>query len=287
MTPKPLQAVRLKSGFVAYSVIPGFRLSAAITLFFISLLILLPLSALALRPWELGWDGLLRLFSQPRLQAALSLSFGTSALAALTNTGAGLLVAYVLTRFRFPGKPLVDALVDLPFALPTAVAGVALTALYGPHGLIGEPLMQLGIKAAYSPLGIYLALVFIGLPFVVRQVQPVLADYEAELEEASATLGATPIQTFVRVVLPSLGPALLSGFALAFSRGLGEYGSVIFIAGNMPMLSEIAPLLIVIRLEEFDYAGAAAIGLIMLCLSFGALFLINLAQLMFAQQGRR
>jgi sulfate transport system permease protein len=218
--------------------------------------------------------------------AALKLSFGTSLLAALTNVPLGLMVAWTLTRYEFPGRRLVDALVDLPFALPTAVAGIALTAIYAPTGLLGEPLAKLGIKAAYSPIGVYIALLFIGLPFVVRTIQPVLQDFDREVEEAAHTLGATNWQRFWLVALPALAPALLSGASLAFARAVGEYGSVIFIAGNMPLKSEIAPLLIVIKLEQYDYAGAAAVGLAMLVISFGALLAVNGLQMVLARRGR-
>ena len=214
----------------------------------------------------------------PRVIASYRLTFGASLLAALTNAVFGLLVAWVLVRYRFPGKRLIDAMVDLPFALPTAVAGIALTALYASHGWIGSVLEPLGIKVAFTPLGVVVALTFIGLPFVVRTVQPVLEDLEPELEEAAATLGATRSQTFVRVIAPTLAPALLTGFALAFARAIGEYGSVIFIAGNMPMVSEITPLLIITKLEQYDYTGATALAVVMLVLSFALLLLINLLQ---------
>ena len=214
----------------------------------------------------------------PRVIASYRLTFGASLLAALTNAVFGLLVAWVLVRYRFPGKRLIDAMVDLPFTLPTAVAGIALTALYASHGWIGSVLEPLGIKVAFTPLGVVVALTFIGLPFVVRTVQPVLEDLEPELEEAAATLGATRSQTFVRVIAPTLAPALLTGFALAFARAIGEYGSVIFIAGNMPMVSEITPLLIITKLEQYDYTGATALAVVMLVLSFALLLLINLLQ---------
>ena len=253
--------------------LPGFRLSLGFTLFYLSIVVLIPLAALIIRPWELGFGGFIHAVTQPRVLAALKLSFGAAAIAAVVNTVFGLLVAWALTRYRFPGHRLIDALVDLPFALPTSVAGIALCTLYAPNGWIGELLTPLGIKVAYTPLGVVVALIFIGLPFVVRTLQPVLADLGREPEEAAATLGAARFQTFRRVILPALTPALITGGALAFARAVGEYGSVIFIAGNLPMKSEIAPLLIIIKLEQFDYAGAAAIGVVML----GASFLILLA----------
>ena len=221
-----------------------------------------------MRPWELGLAGVWHSVTEPRVLAALRLSFGAAALAAAVNVPFGLLVAWVMVRYRFPGRGLADSLIDMPLALPTAVAGIALTALFSPKGWIGAWLLPLGIKVAYTPLGILVALVFVGLPFVVRTLEPVLMDLPLDAEEAAATLGATRAQTVRRVVLPALVPALLAGFAAALARGVGEYGSVIFIAGNMPMISEIAPLLIVIRLEQLDYAGAAALGLVMLLVSF-------------------
>ncbi|MCR5875226.1 sulfate ABC transporter permease subunit CysT [Phenylobacterium sp. J426] len=256
------------------------------TLTYLGLLVVLPLTALILRPWELGASGVWETLTEPRVLSALRLSFGVAALAALANVPLGLLVAWTLTRYEFPGRRVIDAFVDLPFALPTAVAGIALTAIYAPTGLLGEPLARLGIKTAYSPLGIFIALVFIGLPFVVRTVQPVLQDLDVEVEEAAQTLGATNLQRFRMVVLPALLPSLISGFSLAFARAVGEYGSVIFIAGNMPLKSEIAPLLIVIKLEQYDYAGAAAVGLAMLTISFGALLAVNALQVFLARRGR-
>ncbi|MGD0141817.1 MAG: sulfate ABC transporter permease subunit CysT [Rhizomicrobium sp.] len=260
------------------SALPGFGLSLGFTLFYLSAIVLVPLAALAIRPWTLGWDGFVAEVTAPRVLAALKLSFGGAAIAAAINTVFGLIVAWALVRYRFPGKRLLDALVDLPFALPTAVAGIALSTLYAPSGWLGAPLALLGIKVAYTPLGVIVALTFIGLPFVVRTLQPVLADMGTDAEEAAATLGASRMQTFRRVVLPALAPALTTGAALSFARAVGEYGSVIFIAGNLPMVSEIAPLLIVIKLEEFDYAGAAAIGLVMLGISFTMLLALNLLQ---------
>ena len=265
---------------------PGFPLALGLTLTWLSLIFLIPLSALLLRPWELGLSGFWTVVTDPRVLAALQISFGAAALAATINAGLGLLIAWVLSRYDIPGRRWVDALVDLPFALPTAVAGIALTAIYAPNGPLGAPLAELGIRVAYTPLGIVLALVFVGLPFVVRTVQPVLEDLDREVEEAARTLGATPRQTAWRVVLPALAPALLTGVALAFARAAGEYGSVIFIAGNMPLRSEIAPLLIVIKLEQFDYAGAAAVGLAMLALSFTVLLLLNMLQGLLARRGR-
>lgn len=257
----------------------GFGLSLGITLAWLSILVLMPLAALAVRPWEHGPGHVIEVIANPRTLAALRLSFATALGAALVAAVAGSVCAWVLVRYRFPGRDIVDALIDLPFALPTAVAGIALASLYAPSGLLGRPLDGLfGIQVAYAPLGIGVALVFVGFPFVVRALQPVLADLEPELEEAAATLGAGRLRTFGLVLVPALGPALISGSATAFARAVGEYGSVIFIAGNLPMVSEIAPLLIVIRLEEFDYAGAAAIGLVMMGLSLGLLVLINRLQ---------
>ncbi|HTW35559.1 MAG TPA: sulfate ABC transporter permease subunit CysT [Rhizomicrobium sp.] len=260
------------------SALPGFLPTFAFTIFYLSAIVLIPLAALAIRPWSLGLDGFIKAVTTPRVLAALELSFGAAAIAAIINTVFGLIVAWVLVRYRFPFKRLIDALVDLPFALPTAVAGIALATLYSQKGWVGAPLSELGLKIAYTPLGVVVALTFIGLPFVVRTLQPVLSDLGLEAEEAAATLGATRFQTFRRVVLPALVPALLTGAALAFARAVGEYGSVIFIAGNLPMVSEIAPLLIVIKLEQFDYAGAAAVGLVMLSASFLILLMLNALQ---------
>jgi sulfate transport system permease protein len=268
------------------SVLPGFPLALGVTLTYLGLIVIIPLAALALRPWELGLDGVWRTLTDPRVLAALRLSFGVSALAALVNAPLGLIVAWTLVRYEFPGRRILDALVDLPFALPTAVAGIALTALYAPTGPFGALAAHLGIKTAYTPLGIFIALLFIGLPFVVRQVQPVLQDFDREVEEAAHTLGASTWQRVSRVMLPGLAPALVSGVSLAFARAVGEYGSVIFIAGNMPMKTEIGPLLIVIKLEEYDYAGAAAIGLAMVLISFGSLMAINALQVLLAGRGR-
>lgn len=260
------------------TVLPGFGLTMGLTLAWLSLIILIPLAGVFVWSAGLGWEEFSRLAFDPRTIAALKLSFGAAFIAAAVNVVFGFLVAWVLVRYNFPGKRLFDAAIDLPFALPTAVAGLAFTALYAPNGWLGSWLVPLGIKVAYTPLGIVVALIFIGLPFVVRSVQPVLSDFDKELEEASATLGATRLQTVRKVVLPVLIPSLLTGFALAFARGVGEYGSIIFIAGNIPYVSEIAPLLIVIRLEEFNYPGATAIAAIMLVISFVLLLLINLLQ---------
>jgi sulfate transport system permease protein len=256
-------------------VLPGFGLSLGFTLFYLTFIVLVPLLALVLRPWPLGVDGFWAAISTPRVLASLRLSFGMAAIAALIDTFFGSVLAWVLVRYRFAGKGLFDALIDLPFALPTAVAGIALSTLYAPKGWIGAILAAHGLRVAYTPWGVLVAMVFIGLPFTVRSLQPVLDDLGLELEEAAATLGATRAQTIARVVLPSLAPAILTGAALGFARGVGEYGSIIFIAGNLPMISEIAPLLIVTKLEQFDYAGAAAIGVVMLAASFVMLLALN------------
>jgi sulfate transport system permease protein len=248
------------------------------TIFYLSAIVLIPLAALVIRPWSSGFDGFWRIVTDHRVLAALRLSFGAAAIAAGINAVFGPIVAWVLIRYRFPGKRLLDALVDLPFALPTAVAGIALSTLYAPQGWLGEPLSQLGIKVAYTPLGVVVALTFIGLPFVVRTLQPVMVDMSRDAEEAAATLGATRLQTISRVVLPALLPSLITGTALAFARAVGEYGSVIFIAGNLPAISEIAPLLIIIKLEQYDYAGAATIGVIMLAASFVFILALNALQ---------
>ena len=260
------------------SVLPGFGPALGFTLFYLSAVVLVPLAALVLRPWELGLQGFIDAVTAPRVLAALRLSFGGAALAASINGFFGLIVAWVMVRYEFPFKRFVDALIDLPFALPTAVAGIALVALYGPNGWIGSLLAQLGMKVAYTPAGIIVAMTFIGLPFVVRTLEPVLEDFDRESEEAAATLGAARFQTFLRVVVPAIAPALITGTALAFARAVGEYGSIIFIAGNVPLVSEIAPLVIVTKLEQFDYAGAAAVGVTMLAISFLILLAINLLQ---------
>ncbi len=266
------------STFKQHSILPGFNLALGFTLLYLSLIVLIPLSAAFIRTAELTWSEFWSIVTTPRVLASYRLTFGVSFAAALVNAVFGLLVAWVLVRYHFPGKKIVDALVDLPFALPTAVAGIALTALYSGNGWIGQHLKPFGIKVAFTPLGIFVALTFIGLPFVVRTVQPVLEDIEAELEEAAATLGANRWQTFTHIIFPVLFPALMTGFALAFARAIGEYGSVIFIAGNMPMISEITPLLIVTKLEQYDYAGATALSVVMLVISFILLLIINLLQ---------
>jgi sulfate transport system permease protein len=260
------------------SVIPGFGLALGFSLTYLCLIVLIPLAALVLKTSALGLEEFWRIATDPRTLAALRVSFGLSLAAAAVNAVFGFIVAWVLVRYQFPGRRVLDAIVDLPFALPTAVAGIALTALYAKNGWIGQFIEPLGLKIAYTPKGIFIALVFIGLPFVVRTVQPVLEDLSVEAEEAAATLGASRRQTFFRVVLPVLLPATLTGFALALARAVGEYGSVIFIAGNIPFVSEIAPLLIIIRLTEFNYAAATAIATIMLAISFVLLLFINLLQ---------
>jgi len=266
------------------SAIPGFGLALGFTLTYLSLIVLIPLAGLVLKSATLGLAGFWDTVTESRTVAALRLSFLASLFAATVNAVFGTIIAWALVRYRFPSRRLLDAFVDLPFALPTAVAGIALTALYAPNGWIGGLLAPLGIKVAYTPLGILVALIFIGLPFVVRTVQPVLEEFDRELEEASASLGANRGQTVFRVMLPTLMPAILTGFALALARAVGEYGSVIFIAGNMPFVSEIAPLLIVIKLEQFQYAQATAVGTAMLMISFGLLFFVHLIQ---AWQRRR
>lgn len=261
-----------------WRVLPGFGLTLGYTLFYLSAVVLIPLAAVFFKTATLDWVTFWDVITAPRVVASYKLSFGASLLAAGINLVFGLLLAWALVRYSFPGKRLVDALIDLPFALPTAVAGIALTALYAQNGWVGQYLEPMGIKVAFTPLGVLVALVFIGLPFVVRTVQPILEDLETELEEASASLGAHRWQTFRLVVLPILLPALMTGFALAFARAVGEYGSVIFIAGNLPMVSEITPLMIITKLEQYDYAGATAIAVVMLVLSFVLLLLINVLQ---------
>jgi sulfate transport system permease protein len=258
-----------------HSVLPGFNLALGFAVLYLCFIVLIPLSAVFLKTFTVSWSTFVGTVTSPRVVASYRLTFGASFLAALVNAGFGLLVSWVLVRYRFPGKRLVDALVDLPFALPTAVAGIALTTLYASNGWIGK---WLPFKVSYTPIGVFVALTFIGLPFVVRTVQPVLEDLQRELEEAAATLGATRLQTFAYVIFPALMPALLTGFALAFARALGEYGSVIFIAGNMPMVSEITSLLIITKLEQYDYAGATSIAVVMLVAAFALLLLINLLQ---------
>lgn len=259
-----------------FNVLPGFGLSLSYTLVYLSIIVLIPLAAVFLRTTELTWGEFWQVVTAPRVVASYKLSFGASLAAAAINAVFGLMLAWALVRYSFPGKKIVDALIDLPFALPTAVAGIALTALYAPNGWLGQIIQgQFGIKVAFGPLGVLIALVFIGLPFVVRTVQPILEDMETELEEAAASMGARRWQVFRHVILPILLPALLTGFALAFARAVGEYGSVIFIAGNLPMVSEITPLMIITKLEQYDYTGATAIAVVMLVFSFVLLLLIN------------
>jgi sulfate transport system permease protein len=274
--PLPGAAVPTRGG--SKKILPGFNLTLGYTLLYLSLIVLIPLSALVLKTFTLSWDQFWVAISSPRVLASYRLTFGASLIAASVNVVFGLLVAWVLVRYSFPGKKVVDALVDLPFALPTAVAGISLTALLAGNGWIGQYLEPLGIKLAFNPNGVVIALIFIGLPFVVRTVQPVLEDTEKELEEAAMCLGATRWQTFIKVIFPSIAPALLTGFAMAFARAIGEYGSVIFIAGNMPMISEITPLIIIGKLEQYDYAGATAVAVVMLAMSFVLLLIINALQ---------
>lgn len=259
-------------------VLPGFKVTLGFTLFYLSVIVLIPLSALVFKTFTLTWEQFVSAVTSPRVVASYQLTFGASFLAALVNAVAGLLVAWVLVRYSFPGKKIIDALVDLPFALPTAVAGISLTALLASNGWVGSLLEPYGISLAFNRNGVVIALIFIGLPFVVRTVQPVLEDAEKELEEAAASLGATRWQTFLYVIFPAIGPALLTGFAMAFARAIGEYGSVIFIAGNMPMVSEITPLIIIGKLEQYDYAGATAVAVVMLGFSFAMLLVINALQ---------
>lgn len=261
-----------------YSVLPGFHLAMGFTLLYVSLLVLIPLSAAFIKTFTLTWDAFWATVTAPRVLASYKLSFGASLIAATINALFGLLVAWVLVRYRFPGKKIIDALVDLPFALPTAVAGIALTAIYAKNNWLGGALAEFGINVAFTPLGVLVAVTFIGLPFVVRTVQPVLEDMEKELEEAAKSLGASNWQTFTKVIFPILLPAVVTGFTLAFARALGEYGSVIFIAGNMPMVSEITPLIIITKLEQYDYAGATAVAVVMLVTSFVLLLIINYLQ---------
>lgn len=258
-----------------HNVLPGFNLSLGFTIFYLSLIVLIPLSAAFIKTSSLSLHEFWVAVASPRVVASYKLTFGASLIGALINAVFGLLTAWVLTRYTFPGKRIIDALVDLPFALPTAVAGIALTAIYAPNGWIGSLLAPHDIKVAFTPIGVVIALTFIGLPFVVRTVQPVLEDLEAETEEAAASLGANRWQTFTKIIFPAIAPALLTGFSLAFARAIGEYGSVIFIAGNMPMVSEITPLIIITKLEQYDYAGATAVAVVMLVISFILLFAIN------------
>ncbi len=269
----PLAAVPVRRA--AKKVLPGFGLTLGYTLFYLSIIVLIPLSALLFKTFSLSWEQFVTAVTSPRVMASYRLTFGASLFAALVNLVFGLLLAWVLVRYKFPGKKIIDALVDLPFALPTAVAGISLTAILAGNGWIGQYLEPLGIKLAFTPAGVVIALIFIGLPFVVRTVQPVLEDAEKELEEAATSLGATRLQIFTRVILPHITPALMTGFAMAFARAIGEYGSVIFIAGNMPMISEITPLIIIGKLEQYDYAGATAVAVVMLVISFVLLLVIN------------
>ena len=277
-----IAAIRLRK----HSVIPGFGLTLGFTVLYLSLIVIIPMSGLVFKTATLTWDSFWSTITAPRVVAAYKLSFTTAFIAGLINAVFGLLLAWVLVRYRFVGKRIVDAMVDLPFALPTAIAGITLTALLAPTGWLGEPLQTLGLKVAYTPIGITVALIFIGLPFVVRTVQPVLEDLQPEYEEAAAILGASRLQVLRTVVLPELMPAVLTGFALAFARATGEYGSIVFISGNMPMKTEIVPLLIVTKLEQYDYAGATAVALVMLSLSFVVLLGINLLQWWVARHQR-
>jgi sulfate transport system permease protein len=271
----------------ARRVLPGFGLSMGVTISYLSLIVLIPLSAVFIKSASLGLAEFWHVATAPRVVASYRLSFGASLLAAAINVVFGLMLAWSLVRYDFPGRRIVDALIDLPFALPTAVAGIALTALYAPNGWLGGFLEPLGVKVAFTPLGVLVALIFIGVPFIVRTVQPVLEDLDIEFEEAAASLGASRVQTIRKVVLPALAPALLTGFALAFARAVGEYGSVIFIAGNMPMVSEITPLIIITKLEQYDYAGATAVAAVMLLVSFVLLLVINALQAWTARSNER
>jgi sulfate transport system permease protein len=282
-------AVRAGSGRRGWGaragVLPGFGLTLGYTLAYLSLLVLIPLAGLVVKSSTLSWGEFVAAVFSPRALAAYRLTFGAALVAAVANAVFGLIIAWVLVRYRFPGKALADALVDLPFALPTAVAGIALTSLYADNGWVGRVLAPLGIHVAYSAAGVTLAMLFVGLPFVVRTVEPILRDLDPQIEEAAATLGATRAQTIVHVILPTLIPPTLTGFALAFARGLGEYGSIVFISGNMPMRTEIVPLLILTKLEQYDYAGATAIALVMLIASFGLLLVINALQAAMTRKG--
>jgi len=270
-----MSAIGLKIPLRSRHVLPGFSLSLGFTLFYLTGIVLIPLLALVIRPFELGWGGFWAAITTPRVLASLRLSFGMALFAAVIDAVFGFVIAWVLVRYRFPGRGVLDAIIDLPFALPTAVAGIALSTLYAPNGWLGALLVPYGIRIAYTPWGVLVAMVFIGLPFIVRTMEPVMSEIGQEVEEAAATLGATRVQTIFRVVLPMLTPTLLTGAAMAFARGVGEYGSIIFIAGNIPGVSEIAPLLIVTKLEQFDYAGASAIGVVMLGASFVMLLALN------------
>lgn len=264
--------------FLRKNVLPGFGLTFGFTCFYLTLIVLIPLLALVIKSFEISEEGFYKIITDGRVQAAFKISFGLSFLAACINAIIGLIIAWVVVRYKFPGKRLIDAMVDIPFAMPTAVSGIALAYLYSPHGWLGKHLNAIGIKVAYTPLGILVALIFIGLPFVVRTLEPVLQDMEKEVEEAAVSLGATRWQVFRKVLFPQFAPALLTGTTIAFARALGEYGTVIFIAGNIPYISEIVPLLIVVKLEQYDYQGAMAIALIMLLASFFLLLFINLLQ---------
>jgi sulfate transport system permease protein len=279
-------ALRRPWRLVEPSALPGFRPALGFTLAYLSFFLLLPLTALVLRPWEAGFDHFWRVMTDDRTIDALRLSFGASFVAACINLVFGTIVAWVRVRYEFPGRRLLDAFVDLPFALPTAVAGISLAAIYAPNGVIGALFDPHGIQIAYTPVGVMIALIFVGFPFIVRSIQPVLEDLDVEAEEAAATLGAGRFKTIVQVVAPAILPAMLAGFSLSFARAVGEYGSVIFIAGNIPNVSEIAPLLIVIRLEEFDYAGAAGVGLVMLAISFVLLLFLNALQGAASRRGK-
>lgn len=259
-------------------ILPGFGLSLGYTLFYLSLVVLIPLSTLVAHSASLSWDAFWRIISTPRVVAAFYVTLRAAVHAAAVNGFFGFILAWTLVRYDFPGKRVVDSMIDLPFALPTAISGIALTTVYSTHGWLGRPLEALGVKAAFTPLGITVAMIFVGLPFVVRTLQPALEDLEPEMEEAAASLGASRWQTFRRVIVPSVLPAFLTGFSLALARAMGEYGSIVFISGNMPMKTEIVPLLIITKLEQFDYAGATAIALVMLCLSLGILLAVNLGQ---------
>ena len=271
----PIFITRPNKNMAKKSSLPGFNLSLGYTIFYLSLIVLIPLSAVFFKTFTLNWDEFVQAVASPRVVASYKLTFGASLIAATINVIFGVLTAWVLTRYEFFGKKIVDAFVDFPFALPTAVAGISLSAIYAKNGWIGSLLEQIGITVAYTPLGVVVALTFIGLPFVVRTVQPVLEDLGAEVEEAGASLGANRWQVFYKIILPAIWPAVITGFALAFARAVGEYGSVIFIAGNMPMISEITPLIIITKLEQYDYAGATAVAAVMLVISFILLFAIN------------
>jgi sulfate/thiosulfate transport system permease protein len=281
------EGAKVSSSAKVRRVLPGFGLSMGITISYLSLIVLIPLSAVFIKSASLGWSEFWHVATAPRVMASYKLSFGASLLAAAINVIFGVMLAWSLVRYNFPGRRIVDALIDLPFALPTAVAGIALTALYAPNGWLGEYLEPLGVKVAFTPLGVLVALIFIGVPFIVRTVQPVLEDLDIEFEEAAASLGASRLQTIRRVVLPALAPALITGFALAFARAVGEYGSVIFIAGNLPMVSEITPLIIITKLEQYDYAGATAVAAVMLIVSFMLLLIINALQAWSARSNER